>query len=355
MKNHSVSIRSLLGPVLALLMLAFVFNACNNDDGPEAVPVDKTRLKARLDSANATYTAAQEGVTVGSYEAGSKATFKTAIDAATTVYNNANATQTEVNNAWVNLGQAVTTFQSKQVQEIAPQNLVLYLKMDGNANDASGRGFNGTLRTGNTKWGGGTVTPTKDRYGRDAQAYFFDKGAHIEIPYNPVLNPAKELTISLWARPTQVRPSNYMVSLGRWYGYKLQLQEANKAFMTVRTGPERFIDKDNESPTLDLNKWYHIAVSYKSGEMVFYINGTPVKTWTDVTGDLFPVRSTTNLAIGQDLPNGAYTLTDAKDADGIQNFVDWGGFFTGDMDEVRIYNVVLSGTQVRSIYNAEKP
>ena len=373
MKNNSFSMRSILSIVVAMVLMMVVFEACKKDDGTPAVQVDKSRLKARLDSANAGYALAVEGVQVGQFEAGSKATFKTAVDAATAVYNNANASQTDVNNAYANLGAAGVTFLSKQVQQIAPANLVLYLKMDGNANDASGKGLNGALKAGSTGitsttsttgttgvtswtgWGGGTPTPSADRYGKASMAYFFDKGANIEVPYNSVLNPSKEITISLWARPTIIRPSNYLVSLNRWNGYKLQLQEVNKAFMTVKTAADKIYDKDNESPTLDLNKWYHITVTYKSGAMTFYLNGTPVKAYTDVTGDPYAVKSNINLTIGQDLPTNLYQLNINNDADGNNFNGPWGGYFTGDMDEVRIYNVVLSDAQVKSIYNAEKP
>ncbi|WP_420146662.1 LamG-like jellyroll fold domain-containing protein [Spirosoma sp.] len=359
MKNNSFSVRSMLSALFAFVLLAVVFDACKKEDTP-AVVVDKTKLKARLDSANTIYTAAVEGAQVGQYEKDSKAAFKTSIDAATTLNNNANATQADVNNGYVNLGQAMNTFASKKVQEIAPQNLVLYLKMDGNANDASGKGLNGTLKAGSTGvgsftgWGGGTPTPSADRYGTAGKAYFFDKGANIEVPYNTVLNPSKEISISLWARPTVIRPSNYLVSLNRWNGYKLQLQEANKAFMTVKTAAGKYNDKDNESPTLDVNKWYHITVTYKSGGMTFYLNGSPVKAYTDVTGDPYAVKSNINLTIGQDLPTSLYTADDKDNADGNNFYGPWGGYFTGDIDEVRIYNVVLSDTQVKSIYNAEK-
>ena len=365
-----------LKSVLALLLLLTVFEGCKKTDDPVAVVVDKSKLKARIDSANAIYTAAVEGVQVGNYEAGSKAAFKNYIDAATIVNGNTAATQTDATNAYANLGVGMTNFAAKRVQEIAPANLILYLKMDGNANDASGKGFNGTLKAGAqpisttvtsgtttvvnswTGWGGSaTNVPvlTKDRYGVDSKAYTFDKGSNIEIPYNSVLNPGKEMTIALWARPTRIWNDNYMISLNRWNGYKLQLQGAGKAFMTVKTGPGKIFDKDDESVTLDPNKWYHIAVTYKSGAMTFYINGTPVKTWTDVTGDPYAVKSNINLTIGQDLPTSQYILNESDNADGNNFNGPWGGYFIGDIDEVRMYNVVLSDTQVKSIYNAEKP
>ena len=35
--------------------------------------------------------------------------------------------------------------------------------------------------------------------------------------------------------------------------------------------------------------------------------------------------------------------------------LEWGGYFRGMLDEVRMYNTVLTATQVASIYNIEKP
>lgn len=355
MKNNSFSIRSLLSALMALILMMVVFEACKKDDGPTVTPADKARLNARLDSANAGYALAVEGVQVGQFEAGSKAAFKVAIDAATTVKDNSNATQADVNNAYANLGAAGATFLSKRVQEIAPANLVLYLKMDGNANDASGKGLNGTLKAGAPKWGAGTPTPTKDRYGVDNKAYHFFKGGNIEIPYNSALNPSKEITLSVWARMDSTRENNYIIALNRWNGYKLNFQKTDKAFFTVKTSNNGIQEEDHTDPSLNKNQWYHIAVSYKSGDMSFYINGVLTKTWTNKTGDPIGVKNNINLVIGQDLPTSVYTNDQKDNADGNNFFVDWGGYFGGDLDEVRIYNVALSGTQVKSIYTAEKP
>lgn len=355
MKNNSFSVRSLLGVLMAFMLMVVLFEACKKDDNPTVTPADKSKLNARIDSANTAYNAAVEGVQVGQYETGSKATFKALIDAATTVKSNANATQTDVNNAYTNLGQAMTTFANKKVQEIAPQNLVLYLKMDGNTNDASGKGFNGTLKAGAAKWGAGTPTLTKDRYGVADKAYHFFKGGNIEVPYNSALNPSKEITLSVWARMDSTRENNYIIALNRWNGYKLNLQKTDKAFFTVKTSNNGIQEEDHTDPSLNKNQWYHIAVSYKSGDMSFYINGVLTKTWTTKTGDPIGVKSNINLVIGQDLPTSIYTNDQKDNADGNNFFVDWGGYFGGDLDEVRIYNVALSGTQVKSIYTAEKP
>ncbi len=353
MKNNPITLSVLLRSLLALTLVFTLFQACKKDDTTPVVQIDKSRLKARLDSIATAFGSAAEGTAIGKFEDGSKATFKTAIDAATSVFNDAAATQTAVNNAYVNLGQAYTAFQSKQVQQIAPEKLVLYLKLNGDTKDASGKGFDGTVKTGGKQWGAGTATLTKDRFGNANSAYHFDKGGNIEVPYNPVLNPQKEITISLWAKMDSSRASNYLVALNRWNGYKMQLQDANKVFFTIKTD-KGIWDKDDESLTLDKGKWYHMAVTYKSGEMNFYVDGTLIKSWTDKVGDPVAVKSSINMTIGQDLPTSLYQNNEKDDADGNNFNGPWGGYFTGDMDDIRIYNAVLSATQVKSVYNAEK-
>ncbi len=362
MKNQLFSLRYLLGSLLVVTLFMGLFQACSKSDNSTPAPtVDKTKLKARLDSANAVYGAASEGSAVGKYQAGSKATYQAAITAATAVYNDPNATQTSVNNAYVNLGMANTTFASAQVQEIAPQSLVLFFKFDGaqvtggKVTDLSGKNNNGTMMAG-TFWGGGMPTVTADRFGTASQALLFNKGSNVEIPYSPTLNPAKEITISLWERLDSSWSNNYMVALNRWNGYKLQLQDGNKAFFSVKTNNANTIwDRDDASVQLDLKKWHHVAVTYKSGEMDFYIDGTLIKAWTDVSGDPAAVKSSINMTIGQDLPNSLYDKVNMKDnADGNNFYQPYGGYFVGALDDIRVYNAFLSAAQIGSIYAAEK-
>ncbi len=361
MKNALDQAKKLRWTFLALGLLVTVFYACKNDEDTTP-PLVKTALNARITSADSLYNASKEGTSVGSYLAGSKATFQTAISAAKTVVNDAASTQTSIDNATVNLGKAVEAFNAQKVAEIAPANLVAYFKFNGNANDASGKNNNGTLKTGTAPasaapfkgWGGGVPTLTADRFGVANMAYKFQRGGHIEVPYNSALNPGKEITISLWAKLDSSRADNYLVALNRWNGYKFQLQSANKFFFTVKTNKPGIFDKDDETFTAEVGKWYQATVTYKSGEMNFYVAGTLVKSWTDVTGDPVAVKSSINLVIGADLPASLYQSNENPDADGNNFNGPWGGYFAGDLDDVRIYNVALSAAQVKSIYDAEK-
>jgi len=127
----------------------------------------------------------------------------------------------------------------------------------------------------------------------------------------------------------------------------VQYQSANKIFFTVKgvNGTDTaYYDRDDVTAVLDNEVWYHVVVTYKAGEMDFYINGDLVKSWTDTPNPPITLANPINITIGQDLPTNKYLTVDGD----FQ--VAWGGFFTGDLDDVMFYNVSLDGTQVKSIY-----
>ncbi len=72
--------------------------------------------------------------------------------------------------------------------------------------------------------------------------------------------------------------------------------------------------------------------------------------WTDDPTKINPVSlaDPINFVIGQDLPTDKYLTVDGD----FQ--VAWGGFWTGDLDDVMFYNIALDGPQVKSIYENQK-
>ena len=352
-----------------LLLLAVFFglswtslSSCSKkDDTAPAANANKTTLSALIDSTTAIHNAATEGTRPGTYAAGSKATYLSAITLATTAKNDANATQAAINTAVANLRRAAVVFKNSLIQEVSAANLVAQWKFEGNANDATGNGNNGLLRTGPAGAApvfpappaDGTVLPqlVADRFGRANQAYAFDNGACIEVPYRLALNP-QALTLSVWCKRNDTNADNYMVSLNRWTGYKFQLQSANKPFLTVNT-TATIADKDAESGVVPLNTWTHVVASYVDGSMKFYINGALVKTWTDVSGSLRATPQPVALAIGQQLPKATYnsTPTGGQAPDYFQYYGP--AFFKGQMDDIRLYNRALSDAEVQSIFTIE--
>lgn len=347
--------------LLTIAATSLFISCSDDDDGDDVVQIDTAALMDKIQEAEDLIANAEEGTATGQYQMGAKADLQEAVELAQQVSVSETVTQTQVDNAVTTLDQAITDFKAKEVVPIEPNALVGHWTFDDGtgttATDFSGNDRNGTLKDGHANWGAGSPEWVEDRYGNADKALHFDEGANVEIPYATALNP-QALTISLWVKGDVVDPiwaNNYMVSLNRWNGFKFQLQSVNKPFMTVKADVDSspdpaYYDRDNESPTLDQDVWYHLAVTFGGGEMAFYINGVEVKRWDDTPGTAISISDTpVALTIGQDLPTGIYTTDETS-----PYFVDWGGYFKGTMDEVRIYNKVLSPTQISSIYDLEK-
>ncbi len=345
-----------------VLLMAGMFASCKKDDA--AAPVVKTGLSVEIAVANALIASSTEGVGGGQFLKGSKATLQTAIDAANAVFNNAAATQAAVTSATVNLTAAVTTFNAQVVTPIDPTNLVgqwtfdeITATAEGTVvKDYSGNSRNGTVKTGNAFFGAGNITLAADRYGIAGKAIHFDKGSNVEIPYNTALNPAN-MSISLWAKAdvnSPIHNDNYMIAMNRWNGYKLNFQSDPKAFFTVHAtdgANSPIYDRDNASPLVTQGTWWHIVVTFGGGHMVFYLNGIAVKDWDNTPGTAFSLSAApVNLVFGQDLPTSGYSNNSAD-----PNYLNYGGFYIGTLDEVRMYKSVLTASQVTSIYTVEKP
>lgn len=328
--------------------LIFTVSSCKDDD-PVEPEGNKTALNALITECETLHDAAVEGTSVGFYEVGSKATFQTAIEAAQTVANTTGVIQSVIDAAEANLEAAKTTFEGQYIQNVSTDGLVAQWLFTGDATDFTGNGNDGVVTAGHASFGAGTPTLTTDRFGNENSAYFFNEGGFINVPYTLALNPSS-ISISLWVNATEVRESNRFMGLQSWNGFKFQLQSANKSFFTAATD-DGIYDKDTDPP-LEIQTWYHLTVTYESGSMIFYIDGVKTQEYTDVTGSLVKVEDH-DLAIG---------CGSSKYADDDSNYDEdhiipapWGGFFHGKLDDIRLYNRVLTGSEVSSIYNLEKP
>lgn len=326
----------------------------DDSDGPTPVTVNKTVLQTTLTAAITLKASTSEGTAVGEYTVGSQATLQTAIDLAQAVFDSPTSTQAQVDAAVVSLNNAIVAYNASIVAEIDPANLVGHWKFDEGSGttvaDDSGNNLTGTFGA-ETMFDPAAANPvwTADRFGTANKALVFDKGAKVTVPYNAAINPPM-MSISVWVRVDEIRDSNRFIGLHEWMGYKFQTQSINKAFFTSHTTVGTY-DKDTDPP-LEVGSWYHLAVSVGDGNTTFYINGVQVEQWTDTPGTMLP-DSTHDLTFG--VGSSQYAATTANfELDGIVP-AEWGGYFHGAIDEIRIYKTILSPTQVTSIYNAEKP
>jgi hypothetical protein len=338
--------------LFALLISGFTFmQSCSKDEN-NATPINKAILEALIASTNVTLAAAVEGSAKDQYVMGSKAELQTSINLATTVLNSATSTQVQIDNAVIALNQALALFNSKKIIPIDAANLVGQWTFDEGsgtvAKDFSGNNYNGSFGTV-VGYGGGNPAWTTDRYGMANKAIAFNLGSKITVPYNSALNPQK-MSLSLWVNVKEKKDGNRMIGLHSWKGFKFEIQGGNLPFITAATALGTY-DRDNAGVALDLNKWYHLVTTFGDGKTTFYINGVSVKEWDNTPGTLKAVTGH-DLVFGVDSSNYAATTTNF-DVDSIIP-LEWGGFFHGSMDEIRMYKSVLTGSQAKSIYDAEK-
>ncbi|MEN8225262.1 MAG: LamG-like jellyroll fold domain-containing protein [Bacteroidota bacterium] len=352
MKKMKYLIWFLIVPLMAGMVLT---NCKKDEDDPPPVVVDFTVLDALITDAQTLHDGATEGTAIGEYEAGSKAGLQTAIDASTVIRNTSGVTQTQVDATIVNLQAAIDLFELKKITEIAAENLIANWMFNGDATDASGNGHDGTLEVGHVNWGAGSVTPTEDRFGNAGYAYRFEDGGNIVVPQDPSLNPP-ELTIVTWINLYDTWAHSYFISNDIWNCWKFQVQDANKPFFTRKilkddgSGENAWIDKDANTGILENGVWTHVAMTFQSGEMIFYINGVETMLWDDFpTGTPVDPNPLVDICIGQALPTSVYTDI----PDDPYEWKEWLGFLKGSLDDMKMYNIVLTGTQVNQIYTWE--
>lgn len=338
------------------LIAGIVLTGCKEDD--ETDPVNYAALDTKITEAQDLHDNAVEGTNIGEYEAGSKTDLQDAIDQATAVRNKTDVTQSEVDNAVVNLQAAMDTFESKKIAQIAPENLVAEWRFNGDAMDATGNGHDGTAEVGYVEWGAGSVSLAEDRLGNADYCYMFEGGGNFVVAQDPSLNPP-EMTIVAWVKLYETWAHSYFISNDIWNCWKFQIQDANKPFFTRKilkddgSGENAWIDKDSDSETLDPNNgvWHHIAVTHKSGEMAFYIDGVQTVLWDDIpTGTPVDPNPAVDICIGQALPTSVFSATPGDPYE----WKEWLGYLKGYLDDLKLYNIVLTETQVNQIYIWEK-
>ncbi|MBS1952528.1 MAG: hypothetical protein OJF59_002897 [Cytophagales bacterium] len=383
--KNAIRLPSLL---LAFVLAAWFVSSCSKSDTP--APVDFSALNTAITSAQNLLSTTTEGTASGQYTRGSQAILQAAVTAAQAVASNKQSTQAQVTAAVAQLTAAVATYQAAAVVPIDPTNLVGQWTFDElttaavgtSVKDYSGNNFNGTIKAGHSyfsttaglPWSGYTVTSnvptqTADRYGNANKALHFTAGANVEVPYNSLLNPS-QISISVWVKadslvgdPNKYWANNYIVSMNRWSGWKFQIQDTPRPFFTVHasgfnnpplgtSADTTYYDRDmNVGKLVPLNKWYHLVVTFGGGHEIFYINGIQIYDWNNVPGTIVNLSSKpVNLTIGQDLPTSVYSTNSNS-----PYYVNWGGYFIGAIDDLRIYKTAISAAEVTSIYNLEKP
>jgi hypothetical protein len=148
------------------------------------------------------------------------------------------------------------------------------------------------------------------------------------VPNSTSLNfEGNAATLSMWINPASI--SGDSVVLGKfwnadmsspYYQYGLELSAGKPQFHR----DERRLGRRGHGHPLALNHWTQLAVFYNGATAQFYVNGTTVSSKSLLAGIT---------ARGMALRMGADAST--------------GQFYTDLLDNVRVYNRALSGTESR--------
>lgn len=204
--------------------------------------------------------------------------------------------------------------------QIPTTGLVAYYPFSGNANDQSGNGNNGTV------YG---ATLTTDRFGDSNSAYQFNGTSnYIQVANSSSLqSPSNALALSAWVRITSTSNLNWIldkriqVASSPYSSYGLFSIQATA---TLNGGISTNTGYSASGPSIQLNTWMHISMTYDGSKIIYYANGVPTDT-TSVSGNI--QYSTMALYIGKSPNNAAY--------------------LQGKIDDIRIYNVALTPAQIQ--------
>jgi hypothetical protein len=191
--------------------------------------------------------------------------------------------------------------------QIPTEGLVGYWPFNGNADDESGYGYNGTVF-------GATLIP--DRFGNVNSAYYFD-GINDKITTEQEQFANNNMvSVSLWVKFNQIASTKYFLACAD-FGVATRFDSVAMAISIPNT--------NSAFGTPNFDEWSHFAGTYDGNYIRAYINGVYVDSilW----------------------PGNIYYFPRPL------TFAYFDTYWKGSIDDIRIYDRVLSATEVEILFN----
>ncbi len=204
--------------------------------------------------------------------------------------------------------------------------IIAYYPLDGNAMDRSGQHNHGEII--------GTVKASEDRNDRANQCMRFNgMDGYIHVPNTSSLSsPEEQISIGVWVYAYDFSNHRYGIicnksdqqgvrpQFGMHFGYD------KGCFMAADFNGGRGVFK---TIPIALNRWYHMVMTVEGDQAIAYMDGKLVGQMTIKTN---PFNKDLALDIGRS-QTGNNPM-----------------FFSGQLDELVIYNRVLSAEEVKALY-----
>lgn len=219
--------------------------------------------------------------------------------------------------------------------------IVAYYPFNGNANDESGNGLNGTVNG---------ATLTTDRFGNANSAYNFNGiDNYIEISNSSGLSfKTNPFTVSLWFKTSvintgdmiskdrnSVAPSEFRIS---FEGDSLHTELTDTNYYTPGNQGEASLTINSVSYYANLSVWTNIIYTRNLKTIKVFVNGTLLK------------QKECDIIINQN--NDLNFRIGARYNIGSDNSAS--DFFKGMIDDIRIYNRALTDSEISNLYNENK-
>ena len=148
---------------------------------------------------------------------------------------------------------------------------------------------------------------------------------YVRLPDNNFVDLPAAMTAMAWIRLNST-PTELKSAITKNTNYKIHIDSNRQVFW-------EWVDSNNvahsfaSGSTISVGQWQHVAVTYRDGRQVMYINGREVARQTH-TGQL--ITNSADLQVGQDQGVAAR-------------------FFDGDIDEMKIFDVALTPFEIEDI------
>jgi hypothetical protein len=209
------------------------------------------------------------------------------------------------------------------MQAQSTQGLIAYYPFNGNANDLSGNGNNGTPMGG--------ISWDTDRFGNPSSSCYFNGiDAYVTIPNSTSLSsPSTEITISLWFYLNQSYSGhNYFLTKSDDPALDPQycINYLNNTLTFWFNNQDHVI-----SHSFSLDTWYHLAITYDCQSVKFYENSVLIGEVLDS----LPIQpNELPLEFGRNMPG-------------------YPEYYHGKLDDVRVYDRSLSQSEILELFNIQ--
>jgi PKD repeat protein len=206
----------------------------------------------------------------------------------------------------------------KKQSSLPKVGLIGWWPFNGNANDESGNGNNGSIGTG--------ITLVSDRFGSNNSAYNFNGTGNIRLTYVPTSG-SQDFSISGWIKTNNTSLRKGIACWGQDKTWQ------STYFFISNNGYLSFDLASAEGPQSPVfiadNSWHFVAVTCNNGIIQLYLNGNT----TGTSQQMSPNINGTNKAIGSNIVNS-----------GNLNFI-------GSIDDIGIWNRALNQQEIKDLYN----